>query len=165
MKISDLYETEDDLVDALEMCKEVYSGGYSKVYVILENLVIKETDDEEYLKFVAVVQGSTYHKSFPVIYDVQVINSVHYILMEKLEKFYSDHEDSTEIAGYAEKCSDLWRGYDEELDKALTTLDNVWDGLDKHLDQPCWDLRTSNIMKRKDGILVITDPWSEYTDW
>lgn len=164
MKISDFYETEDALADALEMCKEVYSGGYSRVYVISENLVIKETDDEEYLKFVNVVQNSTYHKSFPVIYDVQIINNVHYLLMEKLEKFYSDHEDSAEIAGYAEKCSDLWIGYDEELDKALTTLDNVWYGLDKNLDQPCWDLRTSNIMKRRNGALVITDPWSEY-DW
>lgn len=134
------------------------------MYVISENLVIKETDDEEYLKFVDVVQNSTYHKSFPVIYDVQVINNVHYILMEKLEKLYSDHEVSSEIAGYAEKDSDLWRGYDNELDKALTTLDNVWHGLDKNLDQPCWDLRTSNIMKRRNGTLVITDPWSEY-EW
>ncbi len=162
MRIIDFYETEDDLASALEMCKEVYSGGYSKVYVISENLVIKETDDEEYLKFVDVVKDSTYHKSFPVIWDVQVINNVHYILMERLQRFYSDHEDSAEIAGYAEKCSDLWRGYDKELDKALTTLDNVWDGLDKHLDRPSWDLRTSNIMKRRDGTLVVTDPWSEY---
>ncbi len=162
MRIIDFYETEDDLASALEMCKEVYSGGYSKVYVISENLVIKETDDEEYLKFVDVVKDSTYHKSFPVIWDVQVINNVHYILMERLQRFYSDHEDSAEIAGYAEKCPDLWRGYDKELDKALTTLDNVWDGLDKHFDQPSWDLRTSNIMKRRDGTLVVTDPWSEY---
>lgn len=162
MKISDFYETEDDLADALEMCKEVYSGGYSEVYVISDNLVIKETDDEEYLKFVSVVQNSTYHKSFPVIYDIQVINNVHYILMEKLENFYSDHEDSAEIAGYAEKCSDLWRGYDEDLDKALTTIDDAWV---EFVYPPCWDLRTSNIMKREDGSLVITDPWSEYTDW
>lgn len=159
MQIKDFYETEDDLADALEMCEEVYSGGYSKVYVISENLVIKETDDEEYLKFVHVVQNSTYHKSFPVIYDAQVINHVHYILMEKLEKFYSDHEDSAEIAGYAEKCPDLWRGYEEELDKALTTIDDAWE---KFVYPPSWDLRTSNIMKRKDGTLVITDPWSEY---
>lgn len=159
MRFSDYYETEDDLADALDMCEEVYSGGYSKVYVISENLVIKETDDEEYLKFVDVVRDSTYHNSFPVIWDIQVINNVHYILMERLQRFYSDHEDCAEIAGYAEKCSDLWRGYDNELDKALTTLDNAWENI---LDRPSWDLRTSNIMKRRDGTLVVTDPWSEY---
>lgn len=159
MRIRDYYATEDDLANALEMCEDMCSGGFSNVYFISENLVIKETDDEAYLKFVDVVQDSTCHKSFPVIWDVQVINNVHYILMEKLQRFYSDPEDCAEIAGYAEKCPDLWRGYDNELDKALTTLDNAWEDL---LDRPRWDLRTSNIMKRRDGTLVVTDPWAEY---
>lgn len=158
MKISDFYTTNDDLAEALELCPNVKQGGYSKVYLITDNLVIKETDDEQYLKFVDVVLNSTHHKSFPVIWDVQVINKVHYVLMERLsvvEGLY-DREDEAEMAGYAEKVSGLWG----ELDRALDTLDNAWNSMDDY-DKPEWDLRSSNIMQRKDGTLVITDPWSE----
>lgn len=162
MKIEDFYATNDDLAEALELCPNVKQGGYSKVYLISDSLVIKETDDEQYLKFVDVVMKSTYQRSFPVIWDVQVINKVHYILMERLsdaECLYH-REDEAEVAGYAEKDSDLWGGFGLELDKALNTLDNAWDSMDDY-DKPEWDLRTSNIMQREDGTLVITDPWSE----
>lgn len=162
MKIRDFYTTNDDLAEALELCPNVKQGGYSKVYLISDSLVIKETDDEQYLKFVDVVLDSTYHKSFPFIWDVKVINNVHYILMERL--FEDDwlylREDEAEIAGYAEKDSDLWRGLNGEIDKALTTLDKAWDSM-KDYERPEWDLRACNIMKRKDGTPVITDPWSE----
>ena len=162
MKIEDFYATNDDLAEALELCLNVKQGGYSKVYLISDSLVIKETDDEQYLKFVDVVLDATYHKSFPFIWDLKVINNVHYILMERL--FEDDwlylRADEAEIAGYAEKDSDLWRGLNEEIDKALTTLDNAWDSMTDY-ERPEWDLRACNIMKRKDGTPVITDPWSE----
>lgn len=152
-KIFDIFKSELDLFDALDRAN-VNDGSFSVVYLVSDDLVIKETDDKAYLRFIeAIPTLSSQH--LPVVYDVQKIGSLYYILMERLEvsDLSLSLNHAAECAGYMEKDTCVFKGVSESLDVLLDTLDNL------KPDDVQWDLRELNVMQRACGTLVITDPW------
>jgi hypothetical protein len=161
MKIFDMFKDEDDLADWLDSRghNTKFRGSFSTVYILDEDLVIKETDDEAYLKFLEYVQVNT-SEHFPTVYDVVVINDCHYVLMERLCEGDDDHAEiqfCAENQGWYGCDPELWKGtYSESFDTTLVYLEHYYE---KHMKQDYdWDLRFSNIMFRGD-VPVITDPF------
>lgn len=161
MNIFDMFKDEDDLANWLD-CRgnnTKFRGAFSTVYEIDEDLVIKETEDEAYLKFLEYVLANT-SEHFPIVYDVVVINDCHYILMERLSEGNDNHAEiqfCAESQGWYDCNPELWKGvYSESFDTALDYLEYYYE---RHLKQDLeWDLRFANIMFRED-VPVITDPF------
>jgi hypothetical protein len=152
-KIFDIFKSEEDLFNVLDSV-DVNEGSFSLVYSLFDDLVIKETDDNAYLRFIEVTSNLN-SQHLPIVYDVQKIGVLYYVLMEKLEvsdlSFSLNH--TAECAGYMEKDICVFKGVSESLDSILDILDNL------KPDDVQWDLRELNVMQRSCGTLVITDPW------
>jgi len=152
-KIFDIFKSELDLFDALDRAN-VNDGSFSVVYLVSDDLVIKETDDKAYLRFIEAISTLS-NQHLPVVYDVRKIGLLYYVLMERLEvsDLSLSLNHAAEWAGYMEKDTCVFKGVSEDLDVLLDTLDNL------KPDDVQWDLRELNIMQRACGTLVITDPW------
>lgn len=166
-KIYGIFKDEDGLADYLDSTPVNSRGGFSEVWYLKhkgEKLVLKVTEDEAYLNFLSWVMENQHLSAVPKINDVEIINNTHYVLMEKL--YYTNHHCDSEAQdqGWYEHDPAVWRVLgDNCLDKVLDLLENRFNWAEM-----CWDLRDSNIMQRKDGSLVVTDPWSELPyneDW
>jgi hypothetical protein len=161
VKIFDIFKNEDDLANWLESHghNTKFRGSFSTVYILDEDLVIKETEDEAYLKFLEYVLASN-SEHFPIVYDVVVINDCHYVLMERLsfgDDVHSEVQFYAESQGWQTYNNELWKGvYSKSFD---TTLDYLEYYYEKCLKQDLeWDLRFTNIMFRG-NVPVITDPF------
>lgn len=167
MTLKDIFDDEHGLADWLDFHKPSWRGGFSNVYDVGEDCVLKVTEDGVYLSFFKLItEHCRGDKHFPVIYDYWVINGCYYILMEKLEHHDLFISEEAEMAGYYGYDTGLWTRISASLDKALHKLDAWFDTYHKE-DGLYYDLRDSNVMQRKDGTLVITDPFSEaeYRGW
>ena len=165
-KIYDIFNDEDDLADYLDLTPVSSRGGFSEVWFLKhqgEDFVLKQTEDEAYLNFLSWVVENQHLSAVPKVYDVKEINNTHHVLMEKL--YYTNHNCDSEAQdqGWYEHDPAVWRGLEDiSLDKVLDLLQSRFNP-----SEMCWDLRDTNIMQRKDGSLVVTDPWSElpYNEW
>lgn len=168
MKLKHLFEDEYGLADFLDNNNFNWRGGFSEVYDLGCNCVLKVTEDIPYLSFFRMIEQEINNEDLhlPVIYDHWVINDCYYITMEKLEHHDLNISLEADCAGYYCYDSGLWLGVNKSLDKTLDKLD-TWFNTFKEQDGLTWDLRDTNIMQRKDGTLVITDPFSEseYNTW
>lgn len=156
-----LFKNQEELKEFL-LYAEFASGSYSTVYFINDTLCIKETTDKAYLLFVNKIYPENNNKHFVNIYDIKILDGVHYILMERLS--IDNTEEiwqicmAAEEAGYWEKDISLWIGLSDSFDSALKTLDTWYDNIyKKH--KIYYDLRFTNVLKRGNDF-VIVDPWS-----
>ncbi|UZV41315.1 hypothetical protein vBVpaMR16F_249 [Vibrio phage vB_VpaM_R16F] len=167
MRLNELFKDEDDLANWLDLNNYSWRGGFSEVYDLGGDYVLKVTEDESYLSFFKLLtEYMTGNKHFPVIYDYWVIDNCYYILMEKLYHHDLFISEEAEMAGYYSYDARLWSGISGSLNKSLDILES-WFNIKHKEDDLHWDLRDSNVMQRKDGTLVITDPFSEseYNNW
>lgn len=136
-------------------------GANGYVYHLNKTRVFKSfcKGDIGYLNFLNLMKTFKGKKHFPRVYDFYSTNDEYIVVLERLQEYKNksglwDHTEEAESSGYCDTDSGLWKGYfNKSFDKYLKVLeDSIAKGVE-------WDLHANNIMQRKDGTPVITDPW------
>lgn len=151
-----LRNREDDIFYKRKHFPCIGSGCYGDVYRLSKSKVFKVFDDSAYRRFVEFVLNNKNYKHFPRIYDHFTYEDYEIVVMEKLAKGndFFVYQDVAESQGYVDCDSGLWRGqFGKSFDKALEDLEY------QTSEDVEWDLHGGNLMKRKNGTVVITDPW------
>lgn len=168
MKISDIFTTEDDMLEYLDTTPCTFRGAFSEVWDLSDlsgrDVVLKVTKDLCYLEFLKFIKLNPTLRHLPNILDHIVIPDLddeNFILMDKLQHTDKFNNEIAQMHGWWENDVCAWLGESDTLDETLLALEKYF--LDNaNLVGLVWDLRDSNIMQDVyTGDLVITDPWSE----
>lgn len=158
MKLFEYFKSDDELADFCDKICPDWTGGFSNVYQLDKDTVLKVTDDDCYAEFLKFINLHPQLIHLPKIYDIQTINNTHYVVMEKLSRHELFRNLDAQCAGWWEADPCVWKGLSESLDNTLIALEEYFND---NCQWMAWDLRDENLMLNKRGVLVITDPWAE----
>jgi len=136
-------------------------GGFSIIFEsnLSKHKVIKVGFDfpkDPYKDYINICKKYPNISGFPVIYKTGIINNFYYVVMEKLFILNNTVEIEKLCKGFAKSV--ICKSKKQKLYN-LTEAASILAEKENKPDYASWDLCSINFMQRKNGEIVLVDPW------